>query len=133
MNISLKLVKWFTTTPKKHILLSIEGNIGAGKTTFLRLLNENLKIPFEVVPEPVADWQRFGGPDKKFDLLDLFYREPKKYAYIFQSYCFFSRLKNWTMNQNNYDTQILIFERSIYSDKFIFPIFSCFFLNKNHF
>jgi deoxyadenosine/deoxycytidine kinase len=117
MNFCFKLVKPFSNIPKKHILLSIEGNIGAGKTTFLRLLKESLKIPFEVVPEPVADWQRFGDSNNKIDLLDLFYKDPKKYAYIFQSYCFFSRLKNWTLNQNNYDTQILIFERSIYSDK----------------
>jgi len=48
-------VNLFSNIPKKHILLSIEGNIGVGKTTFFLLLKESLKIPFEVVPEPMAD------------------------------------------------------------------------------
>ena len=114
-------MKSFSLNPKKKILLSIEGNIGAGKTTFLRLMNENIKIPFEVIPEPVNDWQNLGDNKMKINLLDLFYKEPKKYGYIFQSYCFFSRLKNWTKNQDKFDQSVLIFERSIYSDK-SFPI-----------
>jgi len=92
MNFCFKLVKPFSNIPKKHILLSIEGNIGAGKTTFLRLLKESLKIPFEVVPEPVSDWQRFGDSNNKIELLDLFYKDQRN---------------------------MRIFERSIYSDKLI--------------
>ena len=63
------------------------------------------------------DWQQFGKENNKIDLLDLFYKEPNKYGFIFQSFCFYSRLKNWTQNMNNYEKNLLIFERSIYSDK----------------
>ena len=120
-NLVFKLKKSFSQSPQKKILLSIEGNIGSGKTTLLRLLNESLNIPFEIIPEPVNDWQHLGRDKNDINLLDLFYKEPKKYGYIFQSYCFFSRLRNWTQNQNNFEKQILLFERSIYSDKsFIF-------------
>lgn len=123
MSLALKIIRKFSfesnLSKGKNILLSIEGNIGAGKTTFLRLLNENLGLPFEIVPEPVDDWQHFSGETQNINLLELFYKEPKKYGYIFQSFCFYSRLKNWTQNQHKFKEEILIFERSIYSDKFI--------------
>lgn len=120
MNLSFRLFKYFSQKNHSKILLSLEGNIGAGKTTFLRLLNDDLKIPFEIVPEPVNDWQQFGKENNKVNLLDLFYKDPKKYGYIFQSFCFYSRLKNWSQNVNSFKKNLLIFERSVYSDKYKF-------------
>ena len=115
--LTLKIMKSFSFTPQKQIFLSIEGNIGAGKTTFLKILNEKLNLPFEIIPEPVSEWQNLEYNKEKINLLDLFYKDPIKYGYIFQSYCFFSIIKNWTKNSHKYNKPILIFERCIDSCK----------------
>jgi hypothetical protein len=41
----------------KPVVLSVEGNIGAGKSTFLRLLNKHFgEDAIEVMQEPVHRW-----------------------------------------------------------------------------
>lgn len=59
--------------------LCIEGNIGSGKTELLKLItkeNEN----FDIINEPLDQWQNFCGQD----LLKKSYEDPMKYAFIFQ-------------------------------------------------
>lgn len=51
------------------------------------------EMPHQVVPEPVDKWtkvQKNGG--NTLNLLDEFYRDPKKYAYAFQNYVFLTRM-----------------------------------------
>jgi hypothetical protein len=67
--------------------LSIEGNIGAGKSTFLRLLAE--EMDFFVVPEPLSKWQH-AGDDGDFgasqesgsNLLEMFYESPTRWGCV---------------------------------------------------
>lgn len=66
-------------------LVSIEGNIGSGKSTLLRFLKKRISN-IEVVPEPVAEWQ-------STKLLHLYYQQPERWAFTFQTYALFSRLK----------------------------------------
>lgn len=102
----------------KKKIISVEGNIGAGKSTYLRILKEELKVPFELVPEPVNQWEKIGNNNKNVNLLELFYKDPKKWGYTFQSYCFYSRLKAWTeIKKRCTENKLYIFERSVYSDK----------------
>ena len=70
--------------------ISIEGNIGVGKSTFLRLMNKVKGLEGNIVtmPEPVSKWQDVAG---KGNLLQKFYEEPNRYAYTFQSYAFITR------------------------------------------
>ena len=44
-----------SSVPSTQIVCSLEGNIGAGKTTFLNILNKKMEIKY--VPEAVNDWQ----------------------------------------------------------------------------
>ena len=57
----------------------IEGNIGAGKSTVLNILKQNLDI-FKIIEEPVTKWTNIDG----VNLLKNFYQEPKKWAFPLQ-------------------------------------------------
>ena len=87
---------------REHVILSVEGNIGVGKSTFLEVLEaesvaaltyrENNRSysppapmptpasPITFVPEPVETWQNIGG----HNLLEQFYADPKSNSFIFQ-------------------------------------------------
>lgn len=97
--------------PKKWYI--IEGNIGSGKTELLNKLNEYMDC--EIIKEPVEVWQNISGDGK--NILQQFYEEPTRYAYLFQTIVFKTRLQSLEHNQ----TKIYRFsERSIWTDKYIF-------------
>eukprot|EP00828_Plagiopyla_frontata_P033204 TRINITY_DN4312_c0_g1_i3.p1 TRINITY_DN4312_c0_g1~~TRINITY_DN4312_c0_g1_i3.p1 ORF type:complete len:310 (-),score=41.20 TRINITY_DN4312_c0_g1_i3:101-1030(-) len=103
---------------KKQVLLSIEGNVGAGKSTFLDLLNSRFSNEFTVIPEPVNEWQNIRG--EGVNMLDLLYKDPQRWSYTFQTYAFFSRLQLWQRMMKDVQTPLMISERSVFSDKYIF-------------
>ena len=96
-------------------LLIVEGNIGSGKSTFLKIIKENLAC--QVVFEPHAKWQDIQGTG---NLLENFYQDTPRWAYTFQSYAFITRTLEQKKNalKNPYPIQIL--ERSVFSDKYCF-------------
>ena len=67
------------------VLISIEGLIGAGKSEFCRILAENDDIKFVVRTEPVVDWNVSDEDGTSFNVLKEFYKNPKKYACMFQT------------------------------------------------
>lgn len=93
----------------------IEGNIGAGKSTFLSLIEQEL--PVQVVYEPHQKWQDVGAGD---NLLEKFYSDTPRWAYTFQSYAFITRIMEQMKKakENKHGTQVL--ERSVYSDRYCF-------------
>lgn len=94
----------------------VEGNIGAGKSTFLRLMHEVLGI--DVVYEPTDKWQR---KDKDGNLLDLFYKDTQRWAYTFQSYAFISRIQSQIDHEASVTSlEPQIYERSVYCDRYCF-------------
>jgi len=101
-------------TPPPYFVL--EGNIGAGKSTFLRIIKERLHL--DVVYEPTDKWQR---KEKEGNLLNLFYKDTQRWAYTFQSYAFITRIQahlehQKTITSNNPQ----IYERSVYCDRYCF-------------
>jgi deoxyadenosine/deoxycytidine kinase len=94
----------------------VEGNIGSGKSTFLNILKQYLNI--QIMLEPHEQWQNIGG----HNILDLFYKNPKRWAYSFQSYAFISRvmMQQAYARTNPYTVQIL--ERSVFSDRYCFAL-----------
>jgi deoxyadenosine/deoxycytidine kinase len=112
-------------------LVSLEGNIGAGKTTLIRNLQEkygdssSLGKHILFLPEPVAFWQTFVDSKTKKNILDLFYENPKKYAFTFQMLAFQSRyelLRNTIANIRKEGTPVdtIVMERSLDADYHIF-------------
>lgn len=97
-------------------LFILEGNIGAGKSTLLRLLEE--KLGADIINEPLSKWQKVNDQE---NLLDLFYKDTKRWAYTFQSYAFISRIQAILEQLNKNETSnTKILERSVYSDRFCF-------------
>jgi len=62
--------------------LAIEGNIGAGKSTFLEYLSKKFPGRINIYTEPVHKWRNVSN----VNLFDLMYKDPKRYGFIFQSY-----------------------------------------------
>ena len=92
----------------------IEGNIGSGKTTLLEKLNENKN--YEVIKEPVDLWQNIKGDNNK-NILQSFYEDPKRYAYLFQTIVFKTRLQSLDHPQIK---PVRFSERSIWTDRNVF-------------
>ena len=92
----------------------IEGNIGCGKTTLIRQLKNEPSI--EVIEEPVEVWKQIKNEDDE-NILGLFYKNQKKFAYIFQTIVFKSRMMALESPQHKL---IRFSERSIWTDKNIF-------------
>ena len=100
---------------KASPLYILEGNIGAGKSTLLALLNNYLDV--DIIPEPTNKWQKIGSDN----LLDLFYKDTKRWAYTFQSYAFISRIQTFLEHQaQQTHPQRQILERSVYCDRYCF-------------
>jgi len=104
------------------VKLAVEGNIAAGKSTFLKLMSEegNLKM----CPEPVLDWTAIKldkevNPNSENNLLAKFYEDPKRWALTFQNYALFSRVRNQPKLDFE-DEGVYLCERSVYSDRLVF-------------
>lgn len=88
--------------------IAVEGNIGAGKSSFLHYLNEKYSEQIKCFPEPVERWTDFNG----FNLLDEYYKNKEKFAFPFQVLNFLCHIKNVSTTTKG---AISIFERSPYS------------------
>jgi len=109
--------------PTKYpLLLSVEGNIGAGKTTILEQLQSRLANDKTVVflREPVDIWEGIkdsGGES----ILAKFYRDPVKYAFPFQIMAYATRVASLRkIICENPECRMVVCERSLEADRNIF-------------
>jgi len=93
----------------------VEGNIGAGKSTFMRLVQD--RLPVQIVFEPVDQWQRVAAGE---NLLERFYKDTQRWAYTFQSYAFITRVIQQQKKSLESPHAIQLLERSVYSDRYCF-------------
>lgn len=104
------------------MILIVEGNIGAGKSTFIKLCADQLrKRGVDVVPvyEQVGDWTNLTDSTGK-SMFDLYYEDRQKYAYVFQSYVLFSRVSAIQQAIKDNPGKVIICERSFFTDYEIF-------------
>lgn len=108
------------------LILSIEGNIGTGKSTIIENLkkyNTDKKIYF--VPEPIDIWETIvdspidSGQSGK-TILELFYTNNKQFAFSFQMMAYISRVYKLKEAIKNNPESIIITERSILTDRHVF-------------
>ena len=60
---------------KSKKIYALEGNIGAGKSTIMKIISNQFH-DVEFVEEPVKQWQNLNG----CNLLDSFYSDPKRWG-----------------------------------------------------
>ena len=116
----------FTLSQINFTILSIEGNIGSGKSTLMQNLKEYYKNNPCVIflKEPVDEWTRICDSNG-VNILEKFYADQEKYSFPFQMMAYISRLnvlrqalKSITPNSNN--KYLIITERSLNTDRFVF-------------
>ena len=98
--------------------ISVEGNIGAGKTTYIKLIADKLTTDYGlkvvIIDEPVRLWEQSG-------ILELYYGDVSRWGYLFQTRVFHDRIKsNILAYENHKDADVYISERSIWSDTLFF-------------
>ena len=104
-------------------IFSIEGNIGSGKSTLVKILSEKLHhiahTPVIYVQEPVSEWNNIKDHNGK-TILEKFYADQHKYAFSFQMMAYISRLALLKRVIKENPNAILITERSVFTDKEVF-------------
>ena len=96
---------------KTKKIYALEGNIGAGKTTILKMIAKHFK-DVEFVEEPVKEWQNLGG----MNLLDSFYSNPQRWGFSFEFYSMLTKIQA-LLKAADTDKPIIVIERSILSNK----------------
>lgn len=101
------------------VIISIEGNIGSGKSTLIsKLKNWNSKKNITFLDEPVDEWVTIKDENNN-DILSKFYSNQNKYSFPFQMMAYISRLNRLKQAQKN-QKDIIITERSLSTDKYVF-------------
>lgn len=89
---TMALGKKEAALPFVPILLSIEGNIGAGKSFLLKRLREE-HPEWVFIDEPVDFWESLKN-EKGESLLTNFYNDQRRWSYTFQNCALLSRFQN---------------------------------------
>lgn len=106
----------------KLIFCVIDGGIGSGKSTLINKLREIKQIGnrrVTIADEPVNDWKEIQN-EQGVAILELFYSDPKKYAFPFQMAAFISRFEILRKAVEENPNGIIISERSLFTDKMVF-------------
>lgn len=109
------------TEQNSTIIVSLDGNIGAGKSTLM----EKLRVAMpevDVVVEPVGEWMRLRNAEGR-SLLELFYEDKRRWAYTFQNCAVLTRLRSaWSAlgAAEAAGKRVIIMERSVLTDRFVF-------------
>lgn len=98
-------------------IISINGNIGSGKSTLMdnlsHMTTEDDKKIFDLIPEPLDAWKPW---------LKLFYENPMRYAYSFQSVVLLHQMiqHEFITASHNMLCPVVLFERDPLTSKNIF-------------
>lgn len=101
-------------------IVSIEGNIGSGKSTFLHYLKAKFKNNDQVIflREPVDEWESIKDKEGK-TMLCKFYENTERFSFSFQMMAYISRL-SIILDALKKNPKVIITERCLLTDKHIF-------------
>lgn len=101
----------------KPLLISIEGNIGVGKTTILNKLKKKFKNA-SFLEEDVAEWINIY--DKNNDnILNRFYSDMKRNGFMFENFVYINRYMK-LFDEIKKGNEYIFMDRSMNTDMFIF-------------
>lgn len=108
------------------MIISIDGNIGSGKSTLFKTMKEYFSKSYNCngkricfLEEPVNMWENIKD-ENGYSVLKAFYENQEKYAFPFQILAYISRLSMLldVIKSKKYD--IIVTERCVYSDRNVF-------------
>jgi deoxyadenosine/deoxycytidine kinase len=100
------------------IIISVEGNIGVGKSTFTQIIQKFFKNSC-VVTEPVDVWKSMVDMDGD-NILNKFYKDTDRWAYSFQNLACITRMIKMEESIKDSKSQYIFLDRSIGTDKNVF-------------
>ncbi len=104
-------------------IISVEGNIGSGKSTIINELKKNYTkidgVNIVYVEEPVSQWEQIKNKEGK-NMIELFYSDPVKYSFSFQMMAYISRLILLKEAIKHNPNSVIITERCLLTDYHIF-------------
>ena len=106
------------------LIVSIEGNIGSGKSTLISKMQHELthvgNTPVVYIDEPVRVWNTIMDKHGN-NIIKKYYEDQKKYAFQFQMMAYITRITELRKAMEKYNGDcIIITERSIETDKEVF-------------
>jgi deoxyadenosine/deoxycytidine kinase len=103
------------------IFVSIEGNIGSGKSTVMKYLKQYFGNEKRIVflEEPVDSWMHITDKNGK-NMLEKYYADTKNYAFAFQMMAYISRISQIKNILESSSADIIVSERSVHTDKNVF-------------
>ena len=98
-------------------IIAVEGNIGTGKSTLGKLIQEKIKNMegVEFIQEPVHKWIEL--KDVTGNILEKFYKDQDRWSYTFQHNAFITRAQDIMSHR---DKRMIIIERSVLTDRNVF-------------
>jgi deoxyadenosine/deoxycytidine kinase/ribonuclease HI len=108
------------TNTNNQKIFTIEGNIGSGKSTFVKHLKEYYKNNNSIyfLDEPVEEWNEIKDESNK-NMIEKYYENQTRYAFAFQMMAYITRITKLQKALND-GYNIIITERCIYTDKNVF-------------
>jgi len=100
------------------IVVSIEGNIGVGKSTFIEIIKNKMQN-CDFVAEPVDEWKNIKDELDK-NILQAYYDNFSRWALTFQNLTLITRLISLEKIILNGQHNLIFLDRSIQTDKNIF-------------
>jgi deoxyadenosine/deoxycytidine kinase len=97
-----------------RLMVLLEGNIGAGKTTLGRTIAASGEFGF--IEESTTAWRE----DFASNMLDHLYTDIARWAFTFQICTFITRAKTWPEILAHTEHHNVVLERSIFCDRFVF-------------
>ena len=108
---------------QENIIISVEGNIGSGKSTLVSIMKTQLKNichkKIVYLDEPVDIWETIRD-EKDKSILEKFYEDQEKYGFSFQIMAYISRIALLKDALKRNTNSIIVTERSVYTDKNVF-------------
>ena len=127
----MNLSTTFTLQSQNHVMrpvglkiVSIEGNIGSGKSTIIDIMEkmfDSVESNYIFLREPVEEWESVKDSEYGDNILKKFYQYPHKYGFSFQVLVYLTFYKQLVkaINSSNGD-KIIICGRSLDVSQFIF-------------